>query len=674
LPIKREMSANETATKMEMEIDLASEPDFMLGALSIRPSSREVTLDGRSEMLEPRVMQVLTALARRRGEVVSRDQLVASCWEGRVVGEDAINRSIAKVRRWSGATTFTLETIPRVGYRLVAAEQVLAATPTSQTASAEPAIEQTPAPEPPRYSLRKKILLTLAGFVAICFAFGTWMGINLWIDTTRPFFAVLQFDNVGDDAAVVSLADAVSAKLNQRLTDQGFRVVSPTASTPYRGARKAEAADDLGARYVIDGSVRLQDQRLRVAVRVDTGSKSMTIWSKEFDVSVDEAHLLPEQISVVLAGLFNPTMQSSPLLPPEVAAGMLRINALRFQGNDMDAYIAAKQLLRDIPMHYTPQVWYATSVAEALDLLPLDLRAAELAAARTAAKTADAMLWGNLPTVYAGLTPMVEWSAREERLRANLDDPYADGPFIRYMLSSQLAGSGRIEEALTIGNQANVMFPLSARIAVGYVSVLDVAGRYREAAELLERTAQSRAPVEFIERNRFTGLISRGDLTAASALLQNPELGPLIDPPADNQPIAALLRALSTRNATDIAAVERDCADPAKLARDRAALCLQGLIALNRLDTFFAIAPAYFPEMRGTTPSAREALWLQAPRVGRYTRVLFRSDAQALRADVRFIPIVERLGLLDYWRSTGKWPDFCKTEPDSVCDQMRLVL
>ncbi|WP_297695100.1 hypothetical protein, partial [Phenylobacterium sp.] len=43
-------------------------------------------------VLEPRVMQVLVALARERGEIVSRDDLIASCWAGRIVGEDAINR------------------------------------------------------------------------------------------------------------------------------------------------------------------------------------------------------------------------------------------------------------------------------------------------------------------------------------------------------------------------------------------------------------------------------------------------------------------------------------------------------------------------------------------------------------------------------------------------------
>ena len=60
-------------------------------------------------------MQVLVALHRASPNVVSRDDLVAQCWEGRVVGDDAINGAIAKLRRVS----FVIETIPRVGYRLV---------------------------------------------------------------------------------------------------------------------------------------------------------------------------------------------------------------------------------------------------------------------------------------------------------------------------------------------------------------------------------------------------------------------------------------------------------------------------------------------------------------------------------------------------------------------------
>ncbi|MGH6910602.1 MAG: hypothetical protein ACREEG_10480, partial [Phenylobacterium sp.] len=50
---------------------------------------------------------------------------------------------------------------------------------------------------------------------------------------------------------------------------------------------------------------------------------------------------------------------------------------------------------------------------------------------------------------------------------------------------------------------------------------------------------------------------------------------------------------------------------------------------------------------------------------------LFGPETAAMREDPRFIPIVQRLGLLDYWRSSGHWPDFCAKEPKSVCSAMQ---
>src|SRR5215831_2322987 len=103
----------------ESLIDLARVSSFTLGPLEVRPPSRQVVLGERRDVVEPRVMQVLVALARRRGEVVSRDDLIASAWGGRVVGEDAINRAIAGVRRIADAYGgFAVETVTRVGYRL----------------------------------------------------------------------------------------------------------------------------------------------------------------------------------------------------------------------------------------------------------------------------------------------------------------------------------------------------------------------------------------------------------------------------------------------------------------------------------------------------------------------------------------------------------------------------
>lgn len=103
-------------------VDLARESDFALGPLLVRPSLRKIVRDGREEAVQPRVMQVLVALARSHGGVVSREELIETCWDGIVVGDDSITHSIAKVRQlaeYGGTQAFEVETIPRVGYRLI---------------------------------------------------------------------------------------------------------------------------------------------------------------------------------------------------------------------------------------------------------------------------------------------------------------------------------------------------------------------------------------------------------------------------------------------------------------------------------------------------------------------------------------------------------------------------
>jgi len=105
------------------QIVLAHEPPFTVGALRVDPSVREIESGDRRETLEPRVMQVLVALARADGRIVTRDELIDWCWNGRIVGEDAINRAIFRLRQVAGGIgggSFSIETITKVGYRLVA--------------------------------------------------------------------------------------------------------------------------------------------------------------------------------------------------------------------------------------------------------------------------------------------------------------------------------------------------------------------------------------------------------------------------------------------------------------------------------------------------------------------------------------------------------------------------
>ena len=100
---------------------LAHESPFTIGALRVEPAIRQVVAASGAETLEPRVMQVLVALARAEGRIVTREELLDWCWDGRIVTDDAINRVLSRIRQIAagiGDGSFAVQTVTKVGYRL----------------------------------------------------------------------------------------------------------------------------------------------------------------------------------------------------------------------------------------------------------------------------------------------------------------------------------------------------------------------------------------------------------------------------------------------------------------------------------------------------------------------------------------------------------------------------
>ena len=101
--------------------DLALRPDLQLGPMLVSPSRRLVEGPGGHAHLEPLIMQVFLLLVDGNGKVVTRNELFDQCWGGVIVGDDSLNRVIAKIRRTGAHVApglFEVETIPRTGYRL----------------------------------------------------------------------------------------------------------------------------------------------------------------------------------------------------------------------------------------------------------------------------------------------------------------------------------------------------------------------------------------------------------------------------------------------------------------------------------------------------------------------------------------------------------------------------
>jgi DNA-binding winged helix-turn-helix (wHTH) protein/tetratricopeptide (TPR) repeat protein len=183
-------------------IELAHQPDFRLGPLEVRPATREVVRGDRHEVLEPRVMQVLVALARADGGVLTRDDLTQCCWDGRVVGEDAINRVISRLRRAAqgiGAGVFRIETLTRVGYRLVRlAEQETAAGPGPM----------------PRVPGRRHLLLGAGALAAVGIGGGLW-----W---ARPAAGPAPPDMPASVAPLIAQAEAAMVQVDTQGQSQAL--------------------------------------------------------------------------------------------------------------------------------------------------------------------------------------------------------------------------------------------------------------------------------------------------------------------------------------------------------------------------------------------------------------------------------------------------------------------
>ena len=244
-------------------IDLALEPAFALAGLEVRPASLEVLAGERREQLEPRIMQVLVALAGRRGEVVSRDELIQRCWGGRVVGDDSISRCIFRLRKLADSLGgFEIVTVPRVGFRLQVETVIASAT-----------------------------------------------GPALVVAAHR--LAVLPFDNLSADPELSYFSDGVAEEILNTLTRaRDLEVISRGSSFQFRGSAKAvsRVAAELSATHLLDGSVRRGGVRVRISARLVECASDTTLWSERFDRELSDVFAVQEEIADAIVGSLKATL------------------------------------------------------------------------------------------------------------------------------------------------------------------------------------------------------------------------------------------------------------------------------------------------------------------------------------------------------------------------------
>jgi len=606
------MSAS--AADLSAPIALAREPDFALGHLQVRPSRGEVRAEASTERLEPRVMQALVALARRDGATVSRAELTAQCWGGVVVGKDALNRVISILRGISERTdgAFRIETLARIGYRLVA--------------------ERRPA--------------------------GASLDVRL--------IAVLPFDGDGGPAAGL-LADGISESILSGLTRHGgLAVAARHSSFQFRGARKPDAAASLGASHLVDGSVSVEGEQLRVTAYLIDAERQLTLWSEQFDSPVAGVFQVQDEIAGRVVETLDVRLgrpRSAGAVDP-VAYDLYARAMLALEQPAREPVEQALAYLSDVVARapgFAPG-WAGLAEAQRRRMLysPPPLQAPERAESQRSAEQAlelDPHL-GQAYGTLANLAPRFNnWREVEGLFDRGLAET-PQSPELRHLHAQFLMAIGRTAEGLAALLALQRLNPLSASVAVEVASALFDCGREAEALAAIDRAYALWPAIMLVWSERVRLNVVAGNYGTVAAMLDAPPPG-----------VAADDANIARRRLHMIARRDRDPEELQAAVENFSAFSEIGVapavVAIHALSSLDQDGPALAAADRIFRPQAAASARSGVNMMGAYalagepdTTVLFRQDTASIRGAPGFEEILNRIGLTDYWRQAGITPDF----------------
>jgi len=312
---------------------------LLVGEWHVDPARLRISRGAEEFRVEARTMRVLVHLAHRAGEVVSIEELLDHAWAGVVVTPDSVYQAVTSLRRVLGDDPKLpryIATVPRLGYRLVAAvtvEPEVQAVPTPSrpnggdgpVASApnvgSPAVVMLDGSAATRSLLGRRRLLMLAGVGAMLVAAAALLiRTNLFVHAggvdTSPSksVAVLPFRDLTDAMNEEPFADGMTEELIGKLSNVSeLQVPPPTSSFNLEGKHLsvAEVASSLGVAYVLDGSVRKADHTVRVAARLVRASDGFVVWSETYDRPFEDRLKLQSEIASEITKALVPSLDAA---------------------------------------------------------------------------------------------------------------------------------------------------------------------------------------------------------------------------------------------------------------------------------------------------------------------------------------------------------------------------
>jgi TolB-like protein/Tfp pilus assembly protein PilF len=233
------------------------------GQFTFDHRNRTLSREGKPVALGGRSAALLQVLLDADGQVVSKTNLMERAWAGMSVEEGNLTVQVAALRKALGRRSDNSEwiaTVARVGYRLW--------------------VEDAQAPRETPSAL--------------------------------PSLAVLPFHNLSDDVKQDYFADGIVDDLITALSRfKTFAVTSRNSSFVYKGRAVdvREIGRELGVRYVLEGSVRRSENRLRVTAQLVDATSAAHLWAQNYDGALEDVFDMQDRITESVVSIVEPMVK-----------------------------------------------------------------------------------------------------------------------------------------------------------------------------------------------------------------------------------------------------------------------------------------------------------------------------------------------------------------------------
>jgi TolB-like protein len=275
---------------------------YAFGSFEIRPDERRVLNAGEPVTLGARAFDLLLALIEHRDRVVGKDELMALVWPGMVVEENNLTVQVSALRKMLGVEA--ISTVPGRGYRFTLTPDERPAISPTATAASAAALEL---PE-------------------------------------KPSIAVLPFANTSGDPEQEHFADGIAEDIITELARfHTLFVIARNSSFSFKGKTVDVRAvgEELGVRYVLEGSVRSSERRIRVSAQLVDATTRGQLWAERYDRLLEDVFAVQEEITRSIVAAIAPQVDAEEqarvrrLRPENLSAYDL---ALRARADAAEAY------------------------------------------------------------------------------------------------------------------------------------------------------------------------------------------------------------------------------------------------------------------------------------------------------------------------------------------------